>query len=1425
MNVGELVPNINQTESSKLDSSSILMLKTMLSSNLVDCRQLQEGGTLPNIDGYLDLLCEDGTSREKIVVQVKHLTYPEKEGSVFYSIPRSIYAYAERHKGEVVLFIACDNDNRKFYWRNIDASAIEEFKSKSDHIQETARYYFKDSEKCTEDSVSETVDTWRQLYKQKMVTIKDEKKLADEFAACQKSFFNIISTELYGVANSHIARHQVAEINDWIYGRGSDIDKRVCLLAGDAGVGKSAVIKEVIDSLDTDTYKCLCIKADSIDESGNNVTLEKMRDSLEFYSIGKNSVLLIIDQIDALSQCMSNDRRHLNVMMTMLSSLEDWPNVRAIVSCRNYDLNYDSDLFALKNKAKQINIGELTDAEVTTALENIENGLRDKLDDTTFRILRTVQYLNVFCILYERRKSELKFESSSELYDLLWTEYINKAPVHIDSEKLEQTLYHIAKEARNVGTLRPNLIPTTAQKKFFDYLASNGLINIEGNSVSFFHQSFYEYALARQYTSSGQSLLNDFKDDFQGLELRALVKVVLEYERSHNGNLFSKEARSILESESARLHIKLLVISVLASIQYPQPIEKRLIKDICKKDIKVLLYFLRGVQSDEWFVTVYNLVKDVLPDLKKDDATLFGIIGCLSKFAFSHPPKVYDLVDTITDAETRIFSTAYILRSHNDYREECVIKAYHASRPQNMHFTVDLIKDAFHTNEKFALLETKSLIVDYLTSEEDENRHDGYELVDVLFPQLFNTRPKDFLLTLHSAIVTTIEKTSYEGDHGFTYTKVFNGLSYDGYTEKLLKIYEDLLTRFSSEVTIMRPIIENLLYLRNETSISMAFSAMSASPAMYDNLIRTLVADDIAINNHLQGDVKFFYLKMINSWYQTLNDVEAAGYQRQILSYRSPDDSYFDKDRRWDNNLCPRLWRDKWELICNTLPENELIPEMKKCSQELLRRFGRHSKVERPNHNITAAYYCGGVVSDEIYSRFSLRNWLTSFQKLDENRGWRNGKPPISLSEHANAFKKCVTANPDKFRDFVREISARKDVKGIYKIAGVEGLLAGGDDPTSLWHLAAPYISVKYAKENSYTFSQIAEYYIKSENEHLDEVLDVAEELSVIPFERNSYYDASEDENTGISKRATTLIERAINSYQGRAVELLIHICALPDRRAQVYQILDRLQASFPESLKTLPLHYLYVKDSFDESLYFPLMKQLLAGLGPEALYIRADAIQWCFYHKIDIVKEYIDRIESDPSSHEILSQIYFYGLSSEKNREDCRKRLENILSLNDEKVIAKIVEAAMKSYCDTEMHEYAVELLRRFAGDDRDTIANAYCWYCDSLPVEAFDFYCSIAGLWTSKKYREIHHQLDYIKKCVSKYPKECYKFISKHRGSDIEVQQVVDDDIVRVLLQIYNKLKEDEDEESMNEIMDLFDEYIFRENRMIMDAIEKLN
>lgn len=125
-----------------------------------------------------------------------------------------------------------------------------------------------------------------------------------------------------------------------------------------------------------------------------------------------------------------------------------------------------------------------------------------------------------------------------------------------------------------------------------------------------------------------------------------------------------------------------------------------------------------------------------------------------------------------------------------------------------------------------------------------------------------------------------------------------------------------------------------------------------------------------------------------------------------------------------------------------------------------------------------------------------------------------------------------------------------------------------------------------------------------------------------------------------------------------------------------------------------IPLHYLNVAAYFDEALYFPLMKSLLSGMGSEALCVQVNTIQWCFYYKNEIVCDYVDRIESDPLTHELLVQIYFYGIKGTPASKECEKRFEKILSLDNEEIIAKLIEAAMMAYEHAEYRDLSKKFL-----------------------------------------------------------------------------------------------------------------------------------
>ena len=67
-------------------------------------------------------------------------------------------------------------------------------------------------------------------------------------------------------------------------------------------------------------------------------------------------------------------------------------------------------------------------------------------------------------------------------------------------------------------------------------------------------------------------------------------------------------------------------------------------------------------------------------------------------------------------------------------------------------------------------------------------------------------------------------------------------------------------------------------------------------------------------------------------------------------------------------------------------------------------------------------------------------------------------------------------------------------------------------------------------------------------------------------------------------------------------------------------------------------------------------------------------------------------------------------------------------------------------------------------------------------------------------------------------------HKFISSQRYFETEDASLLDDEIVEVLLEVYKKLRQEEDADAMNEMLDLFDEYVYRDNRVMKAAVALL-
>jgi len=65
-----------------------------------------------------------------------------------------------------------------------------------------------------------------------------------------------------------------------------------------------------------------------------------------------------------------------------------------------------------------------------------------------------------------------------------------------------------------------------------------------------------------------------------------------------------------------------------------------------------------------------------------------------------------------------------------------------------------------------------------------------------------------------------------------------------------------------------------------------------------------------------------------------------------------------------------------------------------------------------------------------------------------------------------------------------------------------------------------------------------------------------------------------------------------------------------------------------------------------------------------------------------------------------------------------------------------------------------------------------------------------------------------------------KCLEFVLNQKFTELEDSMFVDEEVVKFLLMIYKKLKIIENGSLLEKIMDMFDEYISRGNRVLFQA-----
>ena len=1402
------VTNLND----RLDEDGVLCVRGLLKHTQAIAHKVESHDKTPNIDGSIELIDDEDRPVGELTIQAK--TYKSKyQGQNKADVPAYFVAYASRMRNKVCVFFSVDANANKIYWKYISDDYIREFQKRGDNAIHGCQ--FTKDEILSNENVHETINRWKQIFNEKIALLIKEKKSAEEVMLESRSAFYRINSDFHDLKDSFIDRKEIDLLYNWVRNELSEKDSNVKLLVGNAGVGKSVIIKKVIQRLESDDVKCFAIKADKLQTPTgytSNEHLELLRNTFASLMQEERAVL-IIDQIDALSQYINSDRSKLDNITTLVklfSDNENLRNVRIIVSCRSFDLDFDPKLSLLKLEP-QIKLGLLDKQDVEKVLDRQKFGLYKGLDEKTISVLQTPQHLNLFCRVYRKNKRK-DYSSITDLYDELWLQEIGLTGTKINKEIAEKILYDLALKIYDDETLTPQWDYDTSELKEANYLISEGIIEKTDNRATFFHQSMYDYVFARYYTKEKRSLIQDLlaEKKHQGLFVRTTVNFVLDYERAKNIKQYKEDVKTILFSGKVRTHIQLMLLWAMANRIDILPFEKKCIKDLYVQNKLLFFSFIRRTYKKEWYQIITPIIEKDIKVMKVGDMVYENVYGYLWNHVQMSTEGVFKIVDSIKDEETRKIIARNVLRATPDYSLDIVTKWYKVLC-DTLYKKADFLERALPSNSQF-VLDNISELIDYILNPQEKENHHEERVVETTLEEictsLMEKYSEVFYPILRDRILYAINKNRTPSwRDGIDYNNVFPlMMDQHHHAHALHEWFGEMLKRqVQHQTTNAIADIKNLLNQNEASCYGFAFKAMKEAPTLFTDDIITILKDTKLVDDLLSySDVTYHFLEMLRAWFQLIDSDTLALCQELIYDFKSDSDMQPDKKRSYTGAYYPHLGYEQRKLIW-AIPENLRNSKIKRKKQELDRRFRYEWKNEKPDHDVTAAFVCGGLMSAEQYKTVSCEDWRKSFYGIKD---FAKGKyRHFDERVHADAFKQCVSERSNFFEKFVFQIFEEEHIPAIYKLSGLDGLTMANYPKDQLLPLLWKSMDMfdKLSKGGyGYRLFEVIDNFTSIEGEHIDRIEEFLKRI--ILSEYNSKYDASIEDQFDKSISNDTL-NVGVNSTQGHAIQSFTKIGKLSQRKKTVYDFFLKSHDVLSVEHQLVTMLYLQ-RECYDNELYNKVMFRYANKPVTDYLFLNADRMHWFWCNNPEQILPYFRMILSKRRAKPILVQIMFFGMQYEKSKEISKEMFEDLLSQNEEEVIRKIIPLAYQHLSDETYGEQSEAFLRRFANDNRDEIRHSYFIWCDKMPESSIELFMDLLTSWLNCSLEGGFHEIvKHLEKCCNNYPYECYQCVKMLIDSKSDIAYYDEEELLKILLTCYRIFMDDEENEKADEVMDVFD------------------
>jgi nucleoside phosphorylase len=205
-----------------------------------------------------------------------------------------------------------------------------------------------------------------------------QSNLKEEFLNASKDLLNWKRT--LGDNNQHITRPELEQLIDRI--ETETFSSTIVL--GEPGCGKSALMATLGHWAVEAKYVLLAIKADYLSNTVN--TIEDLQQYLQISRHLKEAVkaiantekiVLLIDQLDAISELLDRQPGRLNVLLSFIQSLSETKNVHIVATCREFEFRHGTQ-FARLDCFQRLDLQLPTWEQISAILEKEKHNPRKR---------------------------------------------------------------------------------------------------------------------------------------------------------------------------------------------------------------------------------------------------------------------------------------------------------------------------------------------------------------------------------------------------------------------------------------------------------------------------------------------------------------------------------------------------------------------------------------------------------------------------------------------------------------------------------------------------------------------------------------------------------------------------------------------------------------------------------------------------------------------------------------------------------------------------------------------------------------------------------------------------------------------------------------------------------------------------------------